>query len=557
MTSSRELQYLEYTYRNNRPTTGLLNSIFMTTVNTAARSLVSVATTASTPELASRRWSASDHLSFASGLLTAAAENALVTASAPSSSSTALVKYSGSADLGTMVCDGVDVPSVNSLGRALCHHIDAWINVLRKRYDANPQHFRSESICFLDHLFAQQWIFNFKDFKDSKPDHNGLGRRLTGGAWNYYAGTIPSFCQSNKVWGTDINDIYAPVNFADSHWIAMWISIPKRHIVVFDSICSSISPEELDVVMELFLYMVPYLLVECASSDKVRAQYSLEPFTKDFAKPNGKSMRDKMAVDLFQELPNVHEFKNKDMDDILGTRLTHIDAWINVLRKRYNANPQHFRSERMCFLDHLFAQQWRFNFKDFKDSKPDQNGLGRRLPGGAWNYYAGTIPSFCQSNKVWGTNIDDIYSPVNFADSHWIAMWISIPKRHIVVFDSLCSSISPDELDVVMEPFLYMVPYLLVECASSDEVRAQYSLEPFTYERLTNIHPARAGDCGVYTLKYIECHALEIEFSKKDFAKPNGKSMRDKMSVGIFQELPDVHEFENKDMDDIMGTYDG
>ncbi|CAN6998081.1 unnamed protein product, partial [Brassica oleracea var. botrytis] len=155
----------------------------------------------------------------------------------------------------------------------------------------------------------------------------------------------------------------------------------------------------------------------------------------------------------------------------------HIDAWINVLRKRYDANPQHFRSERMCFLDHLFAQQWRFNFKDFKDSKPDQNDLGRRLPGGAWNYYAGTIPSFCQSNKVWGTDIDDIYAPVNFADSHWIAIWISIPKRLI--------------------------------------------------------------------------------FSKKDFAKANGKSMRDKMAVDIFQELPDAHEFENKDMDDILGTYDG
>ncbi|CAN6929082.1 unnamed protein product, partial [Brassica oleracea] len=220
----------------------------------------------------------------------------------------------------------------------------------------------------------------------------------------------------------------------------------------------------------------------------------------------------------------------------------HIDAWINVLRKRYNANPQHFRSERMCFLDHLFAQQWRFNFKDFKDSKPDQNGLGRRLPGGAWNYYAGTIPSFCQSNKVWGTDIDDIYAPVNFADSHWIAIWISISKRHIVVFDSICSSISPAELDVVMEHFLYMVPYLLVECASSDELRAQYSVEPFTYERSINIPPARAGDCGVYTLKYIECHALGIEFSKKDFAKANGKSMRDMMAVNIFQELPDAHE---------------
>ncbi|CAN7074012.1 unnamed protein product, partial [Brassica oleracea var. botrytis] len=122
----------------------------------------------------------------------------------------------------------------------------------------------------------------------------------------------------------------------------------------------------------------------------------------------------------------------------------------------------------------------RFNYKDFKDSEPDQNGLGRRLPGGAWNYYAGTIPSFYQSNKVWGTDIDDVYAPVNYNDTHWIAMWISISKRHIVVWDSICSNIFPEELDVVMEPFLYMLPYLLVVCASSDEQRAQYSLEPFT-----------------------------------------------------------------------------
>ncbi|KAF2540668.1 hypothetical protein F2Q68_00030941 [Brassica cretica] len=508
----------------------------------------------------------------------------------------------------------------------------------------------------------------------------------------------------------DIDDIYAPVNFADSHWIAMWISIPKRHIVVFDSICSSISPEELDVVMEPFLYMVPYLLVECASSDELRAQYSLEPFTyerptnipparagdcgvytlkyiechalgiefskKDFAKANGKSMRDKMAVDIFQELPDAHEFENKDMDDILeDLQLSRLDdltisslesllssdllkslaedkgpdvpadvpaavpadasssedkapepslvlldknqstvsdlqkedarylekrdaALARCRAKSYNPfapieknklkeladwlkscpyyrtaldkKPRKSRTwwysilrTSLEWLEDCHIDAWinvmrkRFNFKDFKDSKPNQNGLGRRLPGGAWNYYAGTIPSFCQSNKVWGMDIDDIYAPVNFADSHWIAMWISIPKRHIVVFDSICSSISPEELDVVMKPFLYMVPYLLVECASSDELRAQYSLEPFTYERPTNIPPARAGDCGVYTLKYIECHALGIEFSKKDFAKANGKSMRDKMAVDIFQELPDAHEFENKDMDDILGTYDG
>ncbi|KAF3560525.1 hypothetical protein DY000_02012302 [Brassica cretica] len=265
--------------------------------------------------------------------------------------------------------------------------------------------------------------------------------------------------------------------------------------------------------------------------------------------------------------------KLKELADWLKTCPTSLDKkprksrtwWYQILRTslewledcRYDANPQHFRSERMCFIDHLFAQQWRFNFKDFKDSEPDQNSLGRRLPGGAWNYYAGTIPPFCQSNKVWGTDIDDIYAPVNYDDTHWIAMWIPIPKRHIVVFNSICSSISPKELDVVIEPFLYMVPYLLVECASSDEQRAQYSLEPFTYERPTNILPARARDYGVYTLKYIECHALGIEFSKKDFAEANGKTMRDKMAVDIFQELPDAHEFENKDNDANLGAYEG
>ncbi|CAF1959434.1 unnamed protein product [Brassica napus] len=83
-------------------------------------------------------------------------------------------------------------------------------------------------------------------------------------------------------------------------------------------------------------------------------------------------------------------------------------------------------------------------------------------------------------------------------------MWISIPKRHIVVWDSICSSISPEDLDV-----------------------------------------------------YIEFHALGIEFSKKDFAKANGKTMRDKMAVDIFQELPNAHEFENKDNDANLGAYEG
>ncbi|CAN6909277.1 unnamed protein product, partial [Brassica oleracea] len=95
-------------------------------------------------------------------------------------------------------------------------------------------------------------------------------------------------------------------------------------------------------------------------------------------------------------------------------------------------------------------------------------------------------------------------------------IWISIPKRHIVVWDSIPSSSVPDAWDAIMEPFLQMVPYLLVECAATDEIRDKYGLEPYTYERpLKGVPTANNGDCGVYAVKYIECHALGVSFDPK------------------------------------------
>ncbi|CAF1727613.1 unnamed protein product, partial [Brassica napus] len=78
----------------------------------------------------------------------------------------------------------------------------------------------------------------------------------------------------------------------------------------------------------------------------------------------------------------------------------HMDAFINVLRQQYQDNPHHFRSERLCFLDHVFSRQWFHHYPEFKSDEGDINGLGRRLPGGAWNYHAGIVQSFCQSMKV-------------------------------------------------------------------------------------------------------------------------------------------------------------
>ncbi|KAG2274337.1 hypothetical protein Bca52824_056892 [Brassica carinata] len=52
--------------------------------------------------------------------------------------------------------------------------------------------------------------------------------------------------------GEDIDDIYAPLNLDDKHWLLLDID-PKRHIVVWDSIPSSSVPHAWDAIMEPFL----------------------------------------------------------------------------------------------------------------------------------------------------------------------------------------------------------------------------------------------------------------------------------------------------------------
>ncbi|KAF8113321.1 hypothetical protein N665_0051s0016 [Sinapis alba] len=204
---------------------------------------------------------------------------------------------------------------------------------------------------------------------------------------------------------------------------------------------------------------------------------------------------------------------------------SHMDTFINVLRKRYTNDPHMFRSERMCILDHAFAQWWMSKYPDWVSSEPDANSLGRRLPGGAWDLYGSVL-----------------------------AIWISIPKRHIVVWDIIVGCIRKAQLDQIMTPFVNMVPYLLVECVATVEERCKYLLEPFTYE-VVNAPQCESGDCGLFALKYIECHALGFPFSGSLNPK-NSKAIREKMAVDIFEEIPDAHQTEITDVDVNKGMYD-
>ncbi|KAF2569600.1 hypothetical protein F2Q68_00025728 [Brassica cretica] len=67
----------------------------------------------------------------------------------------------------------------------------------------------------------------------------------------------------------------------------------------------------------------------------------------------------------------------KSSDKTLGLVLfymQHMDAFINLLRQRYKDDSQHFRSERLCFLDHVFSRQRSHKYPEFKSDEGDLNG---------------------------------------------------------------------------------------------------------------------------------------------------------------------------------------
>ncbi|KAF8092685.1 hypothetical protein N665_0404s0002 [Sinapis alba] len=166
---------------------------------------------------------------------------------------------------------------------------------------------------------------------------------------------------------------------------------------------------------------------------------------------------------------------------------------------------------------------------------------------GTWDLYGGIVPSFFRMNKIWGLHVDDIYAPMNYKNNHWLAIWISIPRRHIVVWDNFVGYIRQAQLDQVMTSFVNMVSYLFVECAATIEEHCKYSLAPFTYE-VADAPQCESGDCGLFVLKYIECHALGLPFPGA-LPNKNIKAIREQMAVDIFEEITGAHKTEVTDID--------
>lgn len=142
-----DLTIAQYGYKTNKAS-GLLNDIFMYTVNMAAKTLVSVAQTSKTED--TEKWKTTDHLRFMIMLMTwvtvwvlrVLMDHFPLSSSLPfnplggslsalgsfdsilssvSSSSALALPSSASSSLDLVLYEEVDAPSIKALGRSLTH----------------------------------------------------------------------------------------------------------------------------------------------------------------------------------------------------------------------------------------------------------------------------------------------------------------------------------------------------------------------------------------------------------------------------------------------------
>ncbi|XP_024006554.1 uncharacterized protein LOC112083061 [Eutrema salsugineum] len=124
-------------------------------------------------------------------------------------------------------------------------------------------------------------------------------------------------------------------------------------------------------------------------------------------------------------------------------------------------------------------------------------------------------------------------------EDHWVAIWVSFVTKHITVWDSHAGTkhASDEQIAEAVEPLAVMIPYLLQTCALEDD-KWRFPYTPFTHSRVPGTEipqNIQSGDCGVYCLKYIECHSLDLPFPP-ELCDKNMRKIREKMAAELYDE---------------------
>lgn len=178
-----------------------------------------------------------------------------------------------------------------------------------------------------------------------------------------------------------------------------------------------------------------------------------------------------------------------------------IDAAMFVFRER--TSLKRWKPYRVAFMTTYFSNMIKKEYSIFKGGRRKYN-LHNLLV----QYGKGVLPPHGATHEIWNVDVDRLYVPVNVSGNHWIALFISFATRSIDVFDCSNRRSYPE-----VEAFTRMIPRIVKavqpENQQNDFLVGAYTVE---YVKMGSLNTSLA-DCGVYAVKFIECHALGLELS--------------------------------------------
>lgn len=112
-----------------------------------------------------------------------------------------------------------------------------------------------------------------------------------------------------------------------------------------------------------------------------------------------------------------------------------------------------------------------------------------------------------QPGKQWMKDVMTVYTPMIWANKHWVGLAINLDLGLVEILDPIPSLYSEKAVAKFMAPVLKSLPYLVKKVANYELTQFR-GLEAFQMHRIPDLYiNERTGDCGPVSVKFLEMHA--------------------------------------------------
>lgn len=173
--------------------------------------------------------------------------------------------------------------------------------------------------------------------------------------------------------------------------------------------------------------------------------------------------------------------------------LQHIEVLVSLTSQRY---AQTLATERSTFVFPWFANALQGKFNRFTIAKNKHRVR-----------WSEQIRRFISAPQLeWFVEVDTIYLPMIWDDSHWVGLVIHLENWLVEILDPNVGLYCDRKVERFIAPVVQMLPYIINKFCKHEPSQSR-GLKPFVWKRDKDMYEnKRSGDCGPLAIKLLEMH---------------------------------------------------